>query len=178
MNNKLSSWRRNSNMTPYHNLQQAMNHLFDDFWNPMDGAFFRDLDSRSNFIPSCDIEETKDNYLYTFDIPGMRKEDIKVEVLNNMLTISGERKSEQKDKNNSRYMERSYGQFQRSMSLPSTVNAEKVEATYEDGVLSIQIPKEETEKPRQITVGSGKKDFSTKSQVKSSDERPAHVPIN
>lgn len=112
-----------------------------------------------NFQPRCDISEHKDHYLVSFDMPGMKKEDIKIEAKENQLFITGERHREMKGEENQdgfQHFERSYGKFQRVFSLPKTINAEKIEAHYEDGVLNLALPKVEEPKGRSIEIQSGK----------------------
>jgi HSP20 family protein len=109
------------------------------------------------FNPACDVEETDSHYLMSFDLPGVSKDDVKIEVVENQLTVSGERKSEKKDDKNNRHVaERYYGSFQRVFTLPSTIDATKVEASYRDGVLQVALPKAESAKPQQIKISDGK----------------------
>lgn len=109
---------------------------------------------------ATDFHEDENNFVLTMDIPGMKKEDIKVELNDKILTISGERKREFFDKETEskgvRRTERSYGFFQRSFALPSAIEAGKVEAHYTDGVLELVIPKAEESKARRIEIQSGK----------------------
>lgn len=99
--------------------------------------------STINFQPSCDVNETKEHYLVSFDMPGVKKEDIKIEVQGNELVISGERR------------ERTQGKFERTFTLPSTIAAEKIEAHYENGVLNVALPKAEAAKARTIQIQTG-----------------------
>jgi HSP20 family protein len=100
-----------------------------------------------------DVHETENELVVTADIPGMNEKDLDVRVESNMLTISGERKTESnvKDDNYLR-VERSYGSFSRSFSLPNTVNTQGIAAEYNNGVLSVRLPKREETKPRQVKV--------------------------
>ena len=103
--------------------------------------------------PALEIHENKDRFVIKADLPGMTKEEINVSLNEGDLVISGERKTETKtDDNKVLRSERRYGSFQRSLSLPSTVDASKVKAEYKDGVLTIALPKTEEAKPRQINV--------------------------
>jgi HSP20 family protein len=103
--------------------------------------------------PSIDIEESNGNLMVKAEIPGMDKKDIKVVVKDDMLTISGERKRENETKEKTFHrIERSYGQFRRMIRLPAEVDAEKVKATYKDGVLNVTLPKPESMKPKNIDV--------------------------
>lgn len=138
--------RRNSNV----DLFDEMERMFDAFQNSWDR-----IPAERNFSPACDITEEKDHYLMTIDLPGFKKEDIKIEMSDNVLTVAGERRREVKtEEGKGHRFERSYGTFTRSFSLPSTVSSEKVEANYEDGVLSLYLPKTPLAKARSIEIQS------------------------
>jgi HSP20 family protein len=123
--------------------------LFDTFLGETPGE---DLTSRT-WPPPVDIQETADAYRIQAELPGLTREDIQVTFENNVLRLSGERKWE-KDvkKENFHRVERTYGSFSRSFALPNQVSADKVEAKFENGVLSIVVPKAEAAKPRQISI--------------------------
>jgi HSP20 family protein len=105
------------------------------------------------WAPIVDIEEDNDSIMVKAEIPGMSKEDIKVSVQSNILTITGERKHESETKNKTFHrVERSYGKFSRMITLPTDVDADKVKANYKDGILSITLPKPEAVKPKHIDV--------------------------
>lgn len=127
---------------------------------------------RELFQPHMDLEENESAYLMTIDLPGVKKEDVQVNLNGNILTVSGERKRMETvtDKNGTRKEERAYGKFQRSFTLPETVNAEKIEANLENGVLSLALPKAEAAKPRTIQIQTGKSGFFSK-LLGSRDER-------
>lgn len=112
-------------------------------------SFFTDVVN-----PACDIEETDSNYMLTFDMPGVAKDDINIEVQGNQLVVSGERRkvSEEKD-STSHLMERRYGQFRRTFMLPDAIDTDKIEAYYENGVLQLMVPKLEAVKPKKISIG-------------------------
>ena len=103
--------------------------------------------------PNVDVSETEKNYEVKAEIPGLKKEDIKVTVEDNILKLSGEKKHEEEtnDKNYHR-LERSYGKFERSFRLPKEVKKEEIKASYKNGVLDVVIPKAEEVKPKEITV--------------------------
>ncbi len=101
------------------------------------------------FKPATDLEETDTHYQLEVDLPGVKKEEIQIEVRDNHLHIAGERKSEKTAK---RVAERSFGKFERVWALPEDVDAEKVEAAYADGVLSLKVAKAEAVKPRVIKI--------------------------
>lgn len=146
-------------------FQRQINRMFDDFWSPAFGnkglqQFLYDPEigmGGMEFSPPCDIEETDKHYLVSFDVPGVKKEDVKIELRDHQLTISGERKEEHKEEKSNRLsMERYSGSFLRTFMLPSNVEPEKIEASYEDGVLRIAVAKSEVSQPRQISVHEGK----------------------
>lgn len=105
------------------------------------------------WMPNVDIHEDKDGINISADLPGMTQKDVQVNIDNNVLTLSGERKLDREDKrDNYHRIERFYGKFSRSFSLPNTVDTDKVEAHMENGVLRIHLPKREEAKPRQIEI--------------------------
>jgi HSP20 family protein len=107
----------------------------------------------SHWRPAVDIVEDEDTLRLNVEVPGMAKEDIKINVENGILSISGERKFDKDVKEeNCHRIERSYGGFYRSFSLPTKVDTEKIEAHYENGILKISMTKKEEAKPRQIEV--------------------------
>lgn len=107
----------------------------------------------SAWMPACDIFEEKDHLKLMVEIPGVKPADVKLSLESNMLTIRGEKKqvAEEKTEKVHRY-ERSYGVFERSFSLPSTVDAERIDARYDQGVLTVLLPKVEKARPREIPV--------------------------
>jgi HSP20 family protein len=105
------------------------------------------------WAPRADIHETEKEVTIDLEIPGLNKEDIKVEVKNGLLTISGERKMEKKTETaEGRRIERHYGKFERAFSLPETVKDDAITASYQSGVLSLAIPKSEKALPKEIKV--------------------------
>lgn len=147
-------------LMPYMGLMPRR--LSSDLWREFD-EFFADFDRSSvyderDFVPAVDMTESDDHYMVSVDLPGIKKEDIKIEMQNNVLSISGERKREVNtdSKEKVQRYERSYGFFQRSLTLPQSVESEKIDAQYENGVLQILLPKAATAKTRRIEVKSGK----------------------
>lgn len=140
-----------------------------DLLNEMDQMFnatprqLAAYDERT-FGPACEVTETEEHFLLSLDIPGMKKEEIKIELKEDILTVSGERKRElnanAKEKFN-RY-EKSYGFFKRSFNLPSHIDSTKVEAQYDSGVLELYIPKAQSAKAKQIEIQEGKGSFFNK----------------
>jgi HSP20 family protein len=103
--------------------------------------------------PAVDLSEDEKSYLVSAELPGVRKEDVTVELHEDVLTIRGEKRSEREEKKDrSHWIERSYGSFSRSFTLPANVVAEELKANFKDGVLSVEIPKKETAKARQIAI--------------------------
>ena len=107
----------------------------------------------SGWTPALDIYEDKDNLFVKVELPGMKREDIDVSLHEGSLSVSGERKSEQKHEDAEVYRaERFFGRFQRTITLPTPVAAEKVKAQYQDGILTVTLPKTEEAKPKHIDV--------------------------
>ena len=130
-----------------------MKSLLPDLWR---NTFYDDY--KREFLPSVDVEEAGDHYMLSFDLPGMKKENVKINVQDNVLTVSGERKDEREEKTKTKYLsERYYGTFTRSFSLPAGIRTENIEADYRDGVLKISIPKAAASKGRDIRIGEGKR---------------------
>ncbi len=109
--------------------------------------------ARRGWMPALDVNETDDHYAITVELPGARREDVTVELEEGMLTIRGEKKSEREEKNEQRrFVERSYGTFSRSFSLPRDADGDRIEAAFENGVLTLTIPKSEEAKPRTVSI--------------------------
>jgi HSP20 family protein len=110
----------------------------------------------SAWTPSCDVFEDKENLKIVLELPGVKQEDVKISVENQILTIRGEKKqiAEENSERWHRY-ERTYGSFERTFTLPSSVDAERVQATVDHGVLTVTLPKSEKSKPKEIPVRSG-----------------------
>jgi len=108
--------------------------------------------AEGDWTPAMDVAEKEDEIVLTAEIPGMNKDDIKITVKDDVLTITGEKKQEEREEGeNWHRVERTYGSFKRMISLPS-VNSGKVEATYKDGVLRVRLPKQESAKPKEIPI--------------------------
>jgi HSP20 family protein len=129
-------------------LQDQFNRLFNEqFRNPSEES------ALTSWAPAVDIYETPNELVVKADLPDVNEKDIDVRVENNLLTIRGERKFEKSvSEENFLRVERTYGSFSRSFSLPNTVNAEKIGAEYKNGVLTVTLPKREESKPRQVKV--------------------------
>jgi len=105
------------------------------------------------FVPAADVRDTKDAVIISLDLPGVEQQDVDVSVDGDTLTIKGERHAESEQKDDAIYrIERSYGAFQRSFTLPHTVDPEQVKASYKDGVLRVMLPKRQNAQARRITI--------------------------
>jgi HSP20 family protein len=105
------------------------------------------------FLPAMDVSDDDDHYAITIELPGIRKEDVHLELQEGMLTIHGEKMTEREEKKQrSRYAERSYGSFSRSFRLPSDADTEHLDTSFKEGVLTITVPKTEEAKPRTIAI--------------------------
>jgi HSP20 family protein len=118
-------------------------------------AFFGQTDQGRRWVPPMDLVEADDHFVLKADLPGLSDGDVSIEVQDGTLTISGERKAEHEQREKGWYrIERSYGSFNRSLTLPDGVDAERIEASFEHGVLEVRIPKPEDRKPRRISISS------------------------
>jgi HSP20 family protein len=124
------------------------NRLFDTLFQPVNT-------NSQRWAPPMDLVEAEDHFLLKADLPGLGDEDVTIEVQDGTLTISGERKSEHETREKGWYrLERSFGRFSRSLTLPEGVDADKIEASFDKGVLEVRIPKPEERKPRRISIGA------------------------
>lgn len=150
---------------PRRNLSSdLMGDVFDDFDRIVNAFVTPTYANTVGFQPTCDISESKDHYLVSFDMPGVKKEDIQIEVQGNQLVISGERQRELRTESGEATLrhERAYGKFERTFVLPASINVEKIEAQYENGVLNIALPKSESARGRAIQIQSGQNGFFSK----------------
>jgi len=106
----------------------------------------------NGFTPPVDVHETEDEYLVKIDLPGVKSEDVNVEVNDSVLSISGARAAD--DSGAAQLVERPYGSFARTLTLPQGVDSNAIEADYQDGVLELRIPKPAQQKPKKITIGT------------------------
>jgi HSP20 family protein len=132
--------------------------VYDDYFNRMLDGFFeprgRKMDLQNfDWAPRVNVEELEDRFEITAEVPGMKKEDIDIEIVDDVLTIKGERKLEkEEEKANYHICERSYGTFQRAFTLPENVTTDNIAAEYADGILRLAVPKAEPEKPKEIRI--------------------------
>ncbi len=148
MSNLLELWRTNPSPT---NEWKEWQRSLDRFFSDRVGNLPTSPAKGTTFYPSCEVSETPAAYQFKIDLPGMNKEGIKVEVHQNLLRVSGERKFEKSDASH-HFSEVSYGTFFRSFELPETVDAERVEAKFENGVLSLVLNKNTPAKAKQVTI--------------------------
>ena len=136
---------------PFANLadiREEMNRLFEDSFRRIGHP-----DIEGAFIPAMDVVEEKDGYLVRADLPGLTKDDVNVSLQDNYLTIKGDRKHEVETKDANYYRhERVSGSFTRTIELPTSVDAKRIDAHFKDGVLAVHLPKTEEAKPKQIEV--------------------------
>jgi len=130
-------------------MGRFMDRFLSDFARPMEGEDF----AGQTFTPAVDIKETPQEFLVTAEVPGIKKEDIHIEVADNLLTLKGERQFEKEEKNESFHrVERSFGAFSRSFTLPTAVKTDAIEARFHDGLLTVRIPKAEEKVPKKIEI--------------------------
>jgi HSP20 family protein len=130
-------------------IQERMNQLFRNNF----AGYGDDTLTSGAWAPAVDVYETSDAVEMTFEIPGVNQKDIKVNIENNLLTVSGEREFEHKDRrDNYHRVERNYGAFQRSFTVPSTVDPNKINAVFENGLLRLTLAKRPETQPRAIEV--------------------------
>ena len=123
------------------------------FWGNDADLFDRYFERESYWTPAVDIEEDEKHYMVTMDLPGLDKKEVDIKLENDVLTISGEKKSEKQEKGkNYHRMERYYGKFERSFRLSDDVRKDMIEANFKNGVLRISLPKSEKAQPKQIEV--------------------------
>ncbi len=135
-------------------LQDRFNSLFENFAE-MNG---KEQLAAGSFVPPVDVYEDEQNLVLKLEVPGVNEDELNVSLENNVLTVSGERKFEKEEKEeNFHRIERRYGSFTRTFRLPNTVDGEKVDATYDKGILKITLAKRAEAKPKQIKVGIGQK---------------------
>ena len=142
-------------------IQNEMNRLFNTFFEqPQAGR----SGAQRRWTPAMDLVEAGDHYLLHADLPGVGEDDVSVQLEGNVLTISGQRTAEHADRQGYYRLERSFGTFSRSLTLPEGVDPDQVQARFDRGVLQVTIPKPEQRRPRQVQI-----------QLTRSDEEPAAI---
>jgi HSP20 family protein len=159
---EMERWRPRRWMSPWRPSREMeeMERRFDDLFSwPSLPAMWRRMPSMEMaWAPALDVFEKDDRFVVKAELPGMKEKDIDVSVVGNRLIIRGERKAESEvEKKDYYYSERSYGSFSRSIDIPSDVDAKKIEASYDDGVLEINLPKTPGVKPKKVSVSAKKR---------------------
>jgi HSP20 family protein len=157
-------------------VQSEMNRLFNSFFDtPTTG----NGQALRRWVPAMDLMETETDYVLKADLPGMSESDVNIELEDNVLTISGERKSENEERKAGYYrVERSYGSFRRTLRLPDGVDPEAVKATFANGVLEVTVPKPAQPLPRKVQISVGGADSAAAiegSETPESPEAPAEA---
>ncbi len=136
-------------------IQQEMNRLFNTFFDaPATGG--NGGTGTRRWVPAMDLVETDDHFVLRADLPGLDESDVKIEVQENVLTLSGERSFEHEAKKDGFYrVERGSGHFSRSLTLPKDVDVDAITATFDKGVLEVRVPKPEERKPRRVQINTG-----------------------
>ena len=146
-------------LSPLEDLQSRINSMFDDVWKGFDLAPFRSVgESLGEVSPRVDVKETEKQYKFSVELPGMDEKDVDVTLSDNRLTIKGEKREEKEEKEENRHLiERSYGAFQRSFTLPADVESGKTKADFSKGVLTVTVPKSAKAKAavKKVAIKSG-----------------------
>jgi HSP20 family protein len=152
---EVAPWRPFSELA---RMERDMERMFEDFWTrPWFGLGwprrFRALEEVAPRAPAIEIYEEKDDVVVKAELPGMKREDLELNISDNLLTIKGEKKKEEEVKEKGYYYsERSYGSFTRTVEIPKDVQTDKVRASFKDGVLEIRIPKTEEAKRKEVKI--------------------------
>jgi HSP20 family protein len=150
-----SFWSGGSPFRELNRMQRQIDRLFNDM---IGGEEIAGALEQAAFTPPVDVHEADKHYILSFDVPGVKKEDLHIELSGNELCVWGERKQEHKERSKSQYRtERSYGAFSRAFTLPEGIGAEQIQSDFRDGVLHVAIPKVEPveERAQQIQIGGG-----------------------
>ena len=163
----MERWRPGWGITPWSPFREleALERRFDDiFGRPSLPSIWRRIPTEERgWAPAIEVFDREDKFVVKAEVPGIKAEDIDISVVGDILTIKGEKKAETEVKEEDYYCcERSYGSFYRSIALPSDVDANKIEANYEDGVLEVSLPKAPEVKPKKVAVSAKKKEKASK----------------
>ena len=150
--------RRLTPLSPFREMEDMERRMEDIIGRPLYPLAWRRLPvEEREWTPAVEVFEKEDQFVVKAELPGMKEDDIDISVVGDTLTIKGERKAESEVKEEDYYCcERSYGSFYRSVALPSNVNAEKIEASYKEGILEINLPKVPEVKPKKIAISTKK----------------------
>ena len=164
-NRELTPWNRGGltpfGRDPFSSFRHEMDRLFDDFFAPVAGEGGRNFAAPAQTAalvrPSIDVDETDQAYRVSAELPGLTEKDVELNLRDNTLTISGEKRTERdEEKGGRRYAERSFGRFERTIPFPAEVDADRIDAVFQNGVLTVTLPKNEKaqDKTRRIEVRS------------------------
>ena len=142
---------------PFNDFRTLQSRFFEPFFGRFN--FVDDQLTSGTWAPPVDVAEDVNHILVKVEVPGMEEKDLRVNFEDGLLTVSGERQFERKEDRNYHRIERAYGSFVRTFSLPRTVDAGSITANYRNGVLEIEIPKKEEAKPKQIAINVGNKEI-------------------
>jgi HSP20 family protein len=142
---------------PLARLRDELDHLFDRCWRDVWGTRFADImPATAGVGVRLNLAESENDVTITAELPGVDPKDVEINVTENLLTIRGEKKEEKEEKKrNYHYVERSFGSFHRSIQLPSSVDSNKVDASYKNGILTVTLQKRPDAKPKRIAVKTG-----------------------
>ena len=150
-------------------IQNEMNRLFNTYVD-QSAPISRGGATSRRWMPAMDLVETAEHYVLRADLPGLSGDDVKIQLEANVLTVSGERKAQHDEKEEGYYrLERAFGGFARSLTLPDGVDADGVQADFDRGVLEIRIPKPEQKKPRQVQITLGTRPTETTKTIENAD---------
>jgi len=136
-----------------HTIQQEMNRLFGSAFDAQAGG---ESNGGARWIPAMDLVEEEDHFVLSADLPGVDEDDISVELEDNVLSISGQRRSQREKRREGYYrIERAAGKFSRSLTLPEGIDPDGIQASFEKGVLVVRVPKPEERKPRRVAINVG-----------------------
>ncbi len=154
-------------------LQNEINRLFGGFFDPSVSAGGAAA-SRRQWLPAMDLVEAADEYVLHADLPGVASDDVKIEIDENVLTVSGERRSQREHRRDGyQRIERASGAFARSLTLPRDIDPARISARFADGVLEVRIPRPEQRKPLRVPIETG----ATAAATSQSSEAAAEVPV-
>jgi HSP20 family protein len=162
----MANIQRRATESPLSSLRREIDQLFDDFFTaPLTGIGASR--AMQEFNPVLELSETEGEYVMAAELPGLDEKDVEVSIDENVLTIRGEKKREEKKEGKGyRYSERSYGSFMRSVQLPSGTDSEHVTADFNNGVLEIHVPKSEKAHARTVPIGKTEEKLEQKSEPK------------
>ena len=150
---ELTTWKPFGGLTPFRDFERTTKEM-DRFWDSfLEGTLRKRGEDGTEWFPSLDVSETKNELMVKAEVPGMDPKDIDISLSDGMLTIKGEKKREKEEKEADYHLvERSYGAFVRSVQLPKEVQGNKISASYKDGILKITLPKSEEAKKKEVKI--------------------------